>query len=93
MHPFLLAALAAMTALLLTLIAPERRHVRALQVGAVAALLACLAAWLWPMHAAAIGIGLLACVLLWLAGRALLWPLRFVGQVLRVPARPHIPVI
>ena len=29
MHPFLLAALAAMTALLLTLIAPERRHVRA----------------------------------------------------------------
>ena len=44
MHPFLLAALAAMTALLLTLIAPERRHVRALQVGAVAALLACLAA-------------------------------------------------
>ena len=56
---------------------------RAVQVGAVAALLACLAAWLWPMHAAAIGIGLLACVLLWLAGRALLWPLRFVGQVLR----------
>ena len=83
MHPFLLAALAAMTALLLTLIAPERSHVRALQAGAVAALLACLAAWMWPMHAAAIGIGLLACVLLWLAGRALLWPLRFVGQVLR----------
>ena len=83
MSSFLIAALGAAVALFLTLIDPTARNVRAIKVGAVAALVASVASMIWPPHALALfgGIGLLA--LLWLFAQALFWPFRLLGRLLR----------
>ena len=83
MHPFLIAAFSALLALFLTLVQPEMGHARALRIGAVVALLAVGAGWLWPLHMAEILVVAVAVTLLWLFGSALLWPIRFIGRLLR----------
>lgn len=83
MSPFLIAAFVALLALLLMLIEPTGRNVRAMQAGAVAALSGSLAAWVWPMHAASLLVAAFLLAALWLLGQALLWPLRWIGQVVR----------
>jgi hypothetical protein len=83
MNPLLLSALTAAAAVVLALAQPEARSIAALKAGALAAVLTVVGAWLWPMHAATIGIGLLAAALLWLLGQALTWPLRYIAGALR----------
>ena len=83
MHPFLIAAAAALLALFLALIQPDRRGMRTLRVGAVAALLTILGAWLWPALAFEITSAIAALAVLWLLGQTLMWPFRFIGRLLR----------
>ena len=83
MHPFLIAAAAALLALFLALIEPDRRGMRTLRIGAVAALLTTLGAWLWPALAFEITSAIAALALLWLLGQTLMWPFRFIGRLLR----------
>lgn len=83
MNPFIVAALGALVALFLTLIEPNRRNVRALKAGAAAALVASLAALVWPMHAVQLFMAAFALALLWLFANFLFWPIRFIGKLLR----------
>ena len=83
MSPFLIAALCALVALFMTLVEPDRRHVRAIKTGALAALTASLAAWLWPVHAAQLFVAAFGLAALWLFARVVFWPIRFIGRLLR----------
>ena len=83
MSSFLIAALGAAVALFLTLIDPSMRNVRAIKVGAVAALAASAAAMLWPSYAVALFVAAFTLAMLWLFAQALFWPFRLLGRLLR----------
>ena len=87
MSAFLIAALGAITALFLTLIEPTPRHLRALKLGAAAALVSVLAAWLWPTMLMKALMGVLVLVLLWGLLEFLGWPVRILGELLAQPTR------
>ena len=72
----LLALVLTMTAALLALAQGDSRSRRALRLGALAALVAGVTAWLWPLQWAAAGTLLLAGGVVLAVVQALSWPVR-----------------
>ena len=70
-------------ALFLTLVDPSARNVRAIKAGALATLVACVAALAWPSHAVTLFGGAFAVALLWLFAQVRFWPIRLLGRLLR----------
>ena len=78
----LLAVLLTMAAALLALAQGDARSRRALRLGALAALVAGVTAWLWPLQWAAAGTLLLAGGVVLSVVHALLWPVRLLSELL-----------
>ena len=78
----LLAFLLTMAAALLALARGDARSRRALRLGALAALVAGVTAWLWPLHWAAAGTLLLAGGVVLALVQALSWPVRLLSGLL-----------
>lgn len=83
MSAFLIVAFAAAVVAFSVAAEPTARNVRALKLGALAALLGLLASWAWPMRVAELLGGVLVLAALALAFNVLAWPLRFIGRLLR----------
>lgn len=85
MNLLLLFVLCVVAIAVLVLAQPTVRNVAAAKMGALGCVLVTACALLRPEYAAAAGVTVLACALVWMAWRALTWPIRYVASVFRSP--------
>ena len=83
MNLLLLFVLGTVAIVVLVLAQPTARNIATAKLGALGCVLATACALLQPEYAAAVGVTVLACALVWVAWRALTWPLRYVASVFR----------